>query len=156
MNSVAGQWIGCIFSQYVRFSDRPFINSSSVVPPPPNSLREESISAQTMMLRLLQSCFSMLAADDKPTKFQEAAQAKTHDNTEVAEELRKHLFEGDLSPLLCDSLPATPLLKLHLFGMALGLFPAVVELFACVLHFPPLSILDCKLLVGRDQHSLHM
>ncbi|XP_066491104.1 LOW QUALITY PROTEIN: zinc finger ZZ-type and EF-hand domain-containing protein 1 [Tiliqua scincoides] len=51
--------------------------------------REECIGAQTMMLRLLQSCFSMLAADDKPPKFQETAQA----NTEVAEELCKHLFE---------------------------------------------------------------
>lgn len=41
----------------------------------------------------------MLAADDKATKFQETAQAKTPNNTEVAEELCKHLFEGELSAL---------------------------------------------------------
>nr|XP_056720968.1 zinc finger ZZ-type and EF-hand domain-containing protein 1 [Euleptes europaea] len=67
--------------------------------------REECIEAQTMILRLLQSCFSVLAADNKATKPQENAQSKKPDDTEAAEALYKHLCEvvdrrdGESTPL---------------------------------------------------------
>ncbi|XP_033027640.1 zinc finger ZZ-type and EF-hand domain-containing protein 1 isoform X1 [Lacerta agilis] len=55
--------------------------------------REECIDAQAMLLRLLQSCFSVLTSDNKAAKTQEAAQSKTSDSAEAAEELYKHLCE---------------------------------------------------------------
>ncbi|XP_048374688.1 zinc finger ZZ-type and EF-hand domain-containing protein 1 isoform X2 [Sphaerodactylus townsendi] len=55
--------------------------------------REECIEAQTMILQLLQSCFSVLTADDKAPASQETAQSKKSDNTEAAEALYKHLCE---------------------------------------------------------------
>ncbi|XP_053130784.1 zinc finger ZZ-type and EF-hand domain-containing protein 1 isoform X2 [Hemicordylus capensis] len=57
------------------------------------SPREECIDAQTMILRLLQSCFSTLAADDKTSQPPEAAPSQRPENAEAAEELCKHLFE---------------------------------------------------------------
>ncbi|KAL8198844.1 UNVERIFIED_CONTAM: Zinc finger ZZ-type and EF-hand domain-containing protein 1 [Gekko kuhli] len=55
--------------------------------------REECIEAQTMILQLLQSCFSVLTADSKTTESQENAQSKKPDNTQAAEALYKHLCE---------------------------------------------------------------
>ncbi|XP_044312042.1 zinc finger ZZ-type and EF-hand domain-containing protein 1-like [Varanus komodoensis] len=67
--------------------------------------REESIDAQTVLLRLLQSCFSGLGSGNKEaTLSQGAAKKQTPDNTEVAEELYQHLCEvvdsdSEASPL---------------------------------------------------------
>lgn len=60
------------------------------------SPREECISAQTMLLQLLQSCFSVLTGDNKTAKPQETSQSKTSGHTEAAEELYRHLCEGNL------------------------------------------------------------
>uniref|UniRef100_A0A8C5T9N4 Zinc finger ZZ-type and EF-hand domain containing 1 n=1 Tax=Malurus cyaneus samueli TaxID=2593467 RepID=A0A8C5T9N4_9PASS len=55
--------------------------------------REECIFAQTLLLQLLQSCFSVLTGDNKTAKPQAAPQSKTACHTEAAEELYKHLCE---------------------------------------------------------------
>lgn len=55
--------------------------------------REECIFAQTLLLQLLQSCFSVLTGDNKTAKPQETSQSKTCGHTEAAEELYKHLCE---------------------------------------------------------------
>uniref|UniRef100_A0A8C4UPT9 Zinc finger ZZ-type and EF-hand domain containing 1 n=1 Tax=Falco tinnunculus TaxID=100819 RepID=A0A8C4UPT9_FALTI len=55
--------------------------------------REECIFAQTLLLQLLQSCFSVLAGDGKTAKPQENSQSKTSGHTEAAEELYRHLCE---------------------------------------------------------------
>ncbi|XP_061868119.1 zinc finger ZZ-type and EF-hand domain-containing protein 1 isoform X3 [Colius striatus] len=55
--------------------------------------REECIFAQTLLLQLLQSCFSVLTEDSKTAKPQEASQSKTSGHTEAAEELYRHLCE---------------------------------------------------------------
>ncbi|XP_063002745.1 zinc finger ZZ-type and EF-hand domain-containing protein 1 isoform X1 [Elgaria multicarinata webbii] len=56
--------------------------------------REECVDGQTMLLRLLQSCFSALASGNKDVdKSQETAQSKMPDSAEAAEELYKHLCE---------------------------------------------------------------
>ncbi|XP_033924712.1 zinc finger ZZ-type and EF-hand domain-containing protein 1 [Melopsittacus undulatus] len=57
------------------------------------SPREECIFAQTLLLQLLQSCFSVLTADNKTAKPQETSQSKTSGHTEAAKELYKHLCE---------------------------------------------------------------
>ncbi|XP_067393967.1 zinc finger ZZ-type and EF-hand domain-containing protein 1 isoform X2 [Emydura macquarii macquarii] len=55
--------------------------------------REECLFAQTVLLQLLQSCFSVLTGDNKTTKSQEASQSKTPGQTEAAQELYRHLCE---------------------------------------------------------------
>ncbi|KFU95910.1 Zinc finger ZZ-type and EF-hand domain-containing protein 1, partial [Chaetura pelagica] len=55
--------------------------------------REECIFAQTLLLQLLQSCFSVLTGDNKTAKPQETSQSKTSGHTEAAEELYRHLCE---------------------------------------------------------------
>lgn len=60
------------------------------------SPREECIFAQTLLLQLLQSCFSVLTGDNKNAKPQETSQNKTSGHTEAAEELYRHLCEGNL------------------------------------------------------------
>ncbi|XP_032934073.2 zinc finger ZZ-type and EF-hand domain-containing protein 1 isoform X2 [Catharus ustulatus] len=55
--------------------------------------REECIFAQTLLLQLLQSCFSVLTGDNKTAKPQETPQSKTTGHTEAAEELYRHLCE---------------------------------------------------------------
>ncbi|XP_063258493.1 zinc finger ZZ-type and EF-hand domain-containing protein 1 isoform X4 [Prinia subflava] len=55
--------------------------------------REECIFAQTLLLQLLQSCFSVLTGDNKTAKPQETPQSKTAGHTEAAEELYRHLCE---------------------------------------------------------------
>ncbi|XP_054857932.1 zinc finger ZZ-type and EF-hand domain-containing protein 1 isoform X2 [Eublepharis macularius] len=55
--------------------------------------REECIEAQTMILRLLQSCFSVLTTDNKTTNTQENEQSQKPDNMEAAQDLYKHLCE---------------------------------------------------------------
>uniref|UniRef100_A0A8C3N8S2 Uncharacterized protein n=1 Tax=Geospiza parvula TaxID=87175 RepID=A0A8C3N8S2_GEOPR len=55
--------------------------------------REECIFAQTLLLQLLQSCFSVLTGDNKTAKPQETSQSKTAGHTEAAEELYRHLCE---------------------------------------------------------------
>lgn len=60
------------------------------------SPREECIFAQTLLLQLLQSCFSVLTGDNKTAKPQETSQSKTLGHTEAAEELYRHLCEGNL------------------------------------------------------------
>lgn len=60
------------------------------------SPREECIFAQTLLLQLLQSCFSVLTADNKTAKPQETSQSKTSGHTEAAKELYRHLCEGSL------------------------------------------------------------
>ncbi|RLV95848.1 hypothetical protein DV515_00012783 [Chloebia gouldiae] len=55
--------------------------------------REECIFAQTLLLQLLQSCFSVLTGDNKTTKPQETPQSKAAGHTEAAEELYRHLCE---------------------------------------------------------------
>uniref|UniRef100_A0A8C7E9K7 Zinc finger ZZ-type and EF-hand domain containing 1 n=1 Tax=Nothoprocta perdicaria TaxID=30464 RepID=A0A8C7E9K7_NOTPE len=55
--------------------------------------REECILAQTVLLQLLQSCFSVLTADNKTGKPQETSQSKTPGHPEAAEELYRHLCE---------------------------------------------------------------
>ncbi|XP_061326363.1 zinc finger ZZ-type and EF-hand domain-containing protein 1 isoform X2 [Pezoporus flaviventris] len=57
------------------------------------SPREECIFAQTLLLQLLQSCFSVLTADNKTAKPQETSQSKTSGHTEAAKELYRHLCE---------------------------------------------------------------
>uniref|UniRef100_A0A8B9J2G1 Zinc finger ZZ-type and EF-hand domain containing 1 n=1 Tax=Amazona collaria TaxID=241587 RepID=A0A8B9J2G1_9PSIT len=57
------------------------------------SPREECIFAQTLLLQLLQSCFSVLTGDNKTTKPQETSQSKTSGHTEAAKELYRHLCE---------------------------------------------------------------
>ncbi|KAM8991703.1 zinc finger ZZ-type and EF-hand domain-containing protein 1 isoform 2-T2 [Ara ararauna] len=57
------------------------------------SPREECIFAQTLLLQLLQSCFSVLTADNKTAKLQETSQSKTSGHTEAAKELYRHLCE---------------------------------------------------------------
>ncbi|OXB64763.1 hypothetical protein ASZ78_016290 [Callipepla squamata] len=54
--------------------------------------REECIFAQTLLLQLLQSCFSVLTGD-KTSKPQETLQNKTPSHTEAAEDLYRHLCE---------------------------------------------------------------
>ncbi|NXY62540.1 ZZEF1 protein, partial [Callaeas wilsoni] len=56
--------------------------------------REECIFAQTLLLQLLQSCFSVLTGDNKTAKPQETPQSKTAGHTEAAEELYRHLCEA--------------------------------------------------------------
>ncbi|NWH71920.1 ZZEF1 protein, partial [Piaya cayana] len=56
--------------------------------------REECIYAQTLLLQLLQSCFSVLAGDSKTAKPQEISQSKTSGHAEAAEELYRHLCEA--------------------------------------------------------------
>lgn len=60
------------------------------------SPREECIFAQTLLLQLLQSCFFVLTGDNKTTKPTETSQSKTLGHTEAAEELYRHLCEGNL------------------------------------------------------------
>jgi len=60
------------------------------------SPREECIFAQTLLLQLLQSCFSVLTGDNKTAKPQETSQSKTFGHREAAEELYRHLCEGNL------------------------------------------------------------
>uniref|UniRef100_A0A8C3R9W3 Zinc finger ZZ-type and EF-hand domain containing 1 n=1 Tax=Cyanoderma ruficeps TaxID=181631 RepID=A0A8C3R9W3_9PASS len=55
--------------------------------------REECIFAQTVLLQLLQSCFSVLTGDNKTAKPQETPQSKTAGHTEAAEALYRHLCE---------------------------------------------------------------
>ncbi|XP_068021475.1 zinc finger ZZ-type and EF-hand domain-containing protein 1 isoform X1 [Melanerpes formicivorus] len=55
--------------------------------------REECVFAQTLLLQLLQSCFSVLTGDDKTAKPQEISQSTTSGHTEAAEELYRHLCE---------------------------------------------------------------
>ncbi|XP_030328587.1 zinc finger ZZ-type and EF-hand domain-containing protein 1 isoform X3 [Strigops habroptila] len=55
--------------------------------------REECIFAQTLLLQLLQSCFSVLTGDNKTAKPQETSQSKTSGHTEAAKELYRHLCE---------------------------------------------------------------
>uniref|UniRef100_A0A674GII5 Zinc finger ZZ-type and EF-hand domain containing 1 n=1 Tax=Taeniopygia guttata TaxID=59729 RepID=A0A674GII5_TAEGU len=55
--------------------------------------REECIFAQTLLLQLLQSCFSVLTGDNKTAKPQETPQSKTAGHIEAAEELYRHLCE---------------------------------------------------------------
>ncbi|KAM7032994.1 zinc finger ZZ-type and EF-hand domain-containing protein 1 isoform 2-T2 [Acridotheres tristis] len=55
--------------------------------------REECIFAQTLLLQLLQSCFSVFTGDNKTAKPQETPQSKTAGHTEAAEELYRHLCE---------------------------------------------------------------
>uniref|UniRef100_A0A8D0GHU4 Zinc finger ZZ-type and EF-hand domain containing 1 n=1 Tax=Sphenodon punctatus TaxID=8508 RepID=A0A8D0GHU4_SPHPU len=54
---------------------------------------EECIEAQTVLLQLLQSCFSVLTVDHKTTKPQEDLQSKACDHSEAAQELYRHLCE---------------------------------------------------------------
>ncbi|NXU59508.1 ZZEF1 protein, partial [Turnix velox] len=56
--------------------------------------REECITAQTLLLQLLQSCFSALTGDGKTPKPQETSQSKTAENSESAEKLYRHLCEA--------------------------------------------------------------
>lgn len=60
------------------------------------STREECVLAQTLLLQLLQSCFSVLTGDNKTAKHKETSQSKTSGHTEAAEELYRHLCEGNL------------------------------------------------------------
>uniref|UniRef100_G1MV40 Uncharacterized protein n=1 Tax=Meleagris gallopavo TaxID=9103 RepID=G1MV40_MELGA len=55
--------------------------------------REECIFAQTLLLQLLQSCFSVLTGDNKTSKPQETLQSKTPGHTKAAEDLYRHLCE---------------------------------------------------------------
>uniref|UniRef100_A0A8C3ST43 Zinc finger ZZ-type and EF-hand domain containing 1 n=1 Tax=Chelydra serpentina TaxID=8475 RepID=A0A8C3ST43_CHESE len=55
--------------------------------------REECLFAQTVLLQLLQSCFSVLTGNNKTIKSQEASQSKTSGQTEAAVELYRHLCE---------------------------------------------------------------
>uniref|UniRef100_A0A8C8RK97 Zinc finger ZZ-type and EF-hand domain containing 1 n=1 Tax=Pelusios castaneus TaxID=367368 RepID=A0A8C8RK97_9SAUR len=55
--------------------------------------RDECLLAQTVLLQLLQSCFSVLTGDNKTIKSQEASQSKTPGQTEAAQELYRHLCE---------------------------------------------------------------
>lgn len=57
------------------------------------------MDAQAVLLQLLQSCFSVLTSDPKAAKTEKAAQKTTVESTEAAEELYKHLCEGDSSHL---------------------------------------------------------
>uniref|UniRef100_A0A674GFB3 Zinc finger ZZ-type and EF-hand domain containing 1 n=1 Tax=Taeniopygia guttata TaxID=59729 RepID=A0A674GFB3_TAEGU len=58
-----------------------------------NQCVEECIFAQTLLLQLLQSCFSVLTGDNKTAKPQETPQSKTAGHIEAAEELYRHLCE---------------------------------------------------------------
>lgn len=66
------------------------------------SPREECIFAQTLLLQLLQSCFSVLTGDNKTAKPQETPQSKTAGHTEAAEELYRHLCEGNFYSIYID------------------------------------------------------
>uniref|UniRef100_A0A8C2TBV7 Zinc finger ZZ-type and EF-hand domain containing 1 n=1 Tax=Coturnix japonica TaxID=93934 RepID=A0A8C2TBV7_COTJA len=55
--------------------------------------REECIFAQTLLLQLLQSCFSVLTEDNKTSKPQETFQSKTPGHAKAAEDLYRHLCE---------------------------------------------------------------
>ncbi|XP_030041854.1 zinc finger ZZ-type and EF-hand domain-containing protein 1 isoform X2 [Microcaecilia unicolor] len=55
--------------------------------------REECVYAQTLLLQVLQSCFSALTGDSQTQKYQETAQNKASDQTEPAQELYQHLCE---------------------------------------------------------------
>ncbi|XP_042685889.1 zinc finger ZZ-type and EF-hand domain-containing protein 1 isoform X1 [Centrocercus urophasianus] len=55
--------------------------------------REECIFAQTLLLQLLQSSFSVLTGDNKTSKPQETLQSKTPGHTKAAEDLYRHLCE---------------------------------------------------------------
>lgn len=64
--------------------------------------REECVFAQTLLLQLLQSCFSVLTGDNKTAKPQETPQSKTVGHTEAAEALYRHLCEGNFYSMYID------------------------------------------------------
>lgn len=67
------------------------------------SPREECICAQTLLLQLLQSCFSVLQGDPQAASEEEKPAAQRPEGIQAAKELYTHLCDGRCGACLeCD------------------------------------------------------